>query len=82
MCYDVRHMDNTITTSEAGRIAGVSAETIRRLARTKRIAAQKFGQTLMINPDSLSQYLQSESVAVWRKSHGKGGNSGTSTRRA
>ena len=63
-------MDGYITTKEAAQVASLTTEYIRHLARLGRIQAQHFGQTLMINRASLTQYLAK--AKTWREKRKEG----------
>jgi len=51
-------MSDWITTTEAIRLTGYNAEYIRRLVRSKKIEAQKFGTLWQIDRKSLFSYLR------------------------
>jgi excisionase family DNA binding protein len=51
-------MSDWITTTEAIRLTGYNAEYIRRLVRSKKIEAQKFGTLWQIDRKSLLSYLR------------------------
>jgi excisionase family DNA binding protein len=51
-------MSDWITTTEAIRLTGYNAEYIRRLVRSKKIEAQKFGTLWQIDRKSLVSYLR------------------------
>ncbi len=49
-----------LTTNEATRLTGYNAEHIRRLVRSGKVKAQKWGRDWMIDRVSLFEYLKSE----------------------
>jgi excisionase family DNA binding protein len=53
-----RAMSDWITTTEAIRLTGYNAEYIRRLVRSKKIVARKFGTLWQIDRKSLLSYLK------------------------
>ncbi len=58
----VQH-DTLLSTSEAARAAGVSAETIRKWAQSGRLPAQVTPLGLLINPPDLHQLLRERRTA-------------------
>jgi excisionase family DNA binding protein len=57
MTDNVNHTD-WITTSEAAELTGYSPHYVRRLMRKNRVLAKKWGNTWMINKQSLLDYKQ------------------------
>ena len=51
-------MQEWITSSEASRLSGYNKEYIRRLIRTNKVKAQKFGSVWQIDKASLMDYVQ------------------------
>ena len=54
------NINGWLTTSEAHRLTGYNLEYIRRLMRTKKIQAKKWGRDWMINQASLLGYKEKE----------------------
>ena len=64
-----RIMDDWITTSEASRFSGYHPEHLRRLIRSRKIRARKFGIVWQVSKTSLSRYLE-EAEKSEDKRHG------------
>ena len=52
--------DKWITTSEALALTGYNAEHIRRLVRSEKVKARKWGKEWMVDRESLLAYLKTE----------------------
>ena len=53
-------VENWITTAEAKSLTGYNAEHIRRLIRSGKVKAKKWGKEWMVEKNSLIAYLKSE----------------------
>ena len=53
-----------ITTADAANISGYNEEYIRRLARTRKIKARKFGTIWQVNSNSMKRYYMEANKAL------------------
>lgn len=51
-------MQGWLTTEEAARLTGYNLEYIRRLVRTKKVQAKKWGRDWMVRQASLTAYME------------------------
>ncbi len=70
-------MDNWITVDEAEKISGYDQNHIRMLARVGKVAGRKFGNTWMIDKNSILKYAKGRDERAHMPKNLKTGSEGT-----